>query len=1424
MVQIIGYNDQVQVTEVVTLPSISNDIITFEKGTIYNSENKIGEIIGNISDTEELSLRFIPDDQYNYDYDIKILKDNFSSTLAGIGTQSIGFVNLTGSNISVSVGSSTNIIAANTTLTKALFANVEVINTLTNARTYVELYVDHDNTNTFISEYYFDNDINSEYSDNFIGTFRSNIDSGVLSLSFENSNTGIGSTTILVRSKIVGFGTTAIGIGTYRFKASGQPDGDEKTARLQSNYSNISGIATIFSANKEDVTTVKSIAKVSYGNTSALHQILTIHDNTDVYTLQYPFLSIGSTSGIGTFGSEYSGSNLVLKFYPDSGISTNISVQVYSEVIQTELDTTNTPEELNYGSASESLSYSFYNSINGNRVNRTEFDLKHSQIPIFAKTFDPSDSNVLNLTTGTFTIPNHFFNTGERLVYEAGSTFTSIAGTSIQVGSSGLSTEVYAIRLNSDQFQLASSKSNAESGTKLTFSSYGGGNAHILEMYKKMEKSIISIDGVVQSPIAYTPVNYTLSNNGGQISAGSTYFSISGISSIFPGDILKIDNEFIKVESVGLGTTSVGPITGTGSFNIIQSKRGFVGTQSTTHTDGSTARVYLGSFNIVKNKIHFSEAPLGNNNDLNNSNIPYARSSFGGRVYLRQDYSSNQIYDNISKSFTGIGQTYRLTVQGINTTGIETGSGVLFINDVFQTPSTVNNIGNNYDFIENSGISSVVFSGITSSGGQLILSDYDVNTNQLPRGGIIVSLGSTSGLGFAPLVGASVTAVVSGGVITSVGLGTTDIVGSGYRGVVSIGVTDLNHTGTAANITATVGAGGTLTFNVVSGGTGYVNPVIIAPQPSYENLPVTGVSRLGIGSTTETGNGLLVTLDVGASSTTGIGSTLFEVTSFKISRPGYGFRVGDVIKPVGLVTARGLASPLSNFELTVLDTFTDSFSSWQFGELDFIDSISTLQNGSRTRFPLYYNGTLLSFETNPESQVDLNAVLLIFINGVIQEPGIHYQFEGGTSFTLSSAPTANDNISIFFYRGTRGVDSLEVNAVESLKQGDNVIINKFNSIESQDERTIFNISASDKIETNIYGGVGINDTYYRPFNWIKQKVDKYIGGEYVYKTRDSIESLVYPTAKIIGDFKLSSTDIFVDDAQFFNYEENESAILIDGINAIIVNGSDPVSAAITATVSVAGTISGLTIVDGGTGYVGSSITVFFSAPQSVGVGIGTTATATLTVTNGSLTSPISITNSGFGYTYTKPPQVLAPTTNISFENIKDITTIQGSSGIITGITTTTGSGSHPLALRFFLNSNTFSGLTNGYPIYVYDTIVGKGVTSVDGSNSSKVGVGTTFVDNIYIVRNFTSVDANNARFDADILSTTSVSGLTTSRSTSSPCGRFSWGRLTGFATRTSPISIGVTGLTIDSGLSTFPTIQRRGYGLRDTGALRKDLG
>ena len=1428
-------NDDVQLTELVLFKD-SNDVFTFEKSNIYNTSQELGELSGNIDEFGNTTLRFTPNDIYDSDYDLKVFKNYFNTDLVGISTQSVGFVDLVGVNRIVAVGQTSELVSANIGNVDSFFATIEVTDNTASDKNYVELYVTHDGTNSYFSEYYVDTKQESGYSSNFIGTFTSEINSGILSINYENTS----SNEILVRSKIVGFGTTSSGIGTYRFKESGQTDGTERSLKLESNFTNVSSASTIVGFSTSNITSVKNLIRVSYGSTSAIHQVLMFQNSLNIYNVQYPFLSIGSTSGIGTFSTEYNGSNFNLIFHPDTSISDTVQIQTFSEAIYGTSDFTNVAPDLTYGPSTESLSLIQYNAINGSRSNKTNFTLNHGGVPIFEKKFNPADTSTLNPSTGIFTVNDHFFNTGERLIYTPNSTFVGVAASSVGIGATlnsvGIVTdilpeEVYAIKINKDKFRISTRSDFASSGIYVTFTSSGSGNSHELEMYKKTEKSLIDIDGIIQSPLAFTPINTTLNDNGGQITNSATIFGVSGIASIRPNNIVRVDDEYMKVVSVGVGTTSVGPISGSGSVNLLEVNRSFVGTISTSHTDGTEVRVYSGSYNIIGSQIYFTDAPKGKSTTLkDSSNLEFAKSTFDGRVYLRNDYTNNRIFDDISDRFSGIGQTYTTTIQGINTTGIQTGSSILLINGIFQKPSTFNNTGNNYSYIENVGVSSVVFTGITSSNGSIIKSETDINQNQLPRGGVIISLGSTGGLGVAPLVGASVTAVIgAGGTVVSVGLGTTDIYGSGYRGTVSIGITESGHTGTAATITALVGLGGTLAFTVVNAGTGYTNPTIEIPQPSYENLEIIGVSRLGIGATTETGTGLLISVDVGASSTTGIGSTLFEVSSFDITRSGYGFKVGDVFKPVGLVTDRNIPSLASDFELTVLDVYSDKLSSWEFGEFDFIDPITDLQDGNRTRFPLSYNGQLLSFEINandPDSSlIDLNALLLIFVNGVLQTPQESYIFEGGTSFTFNVAPEPEDNISIFFYKGTSGSDSVTVSIVETVKEGDLVQVlknNEYSGTVDQNIRTIYNIATSDKIETNLYVDAGIDQTNFKPLSWTKQKVDKFINGETVYKTRDSIESLVYPTARIIKDLSTSDTEIFVDDAQFFNYEENTSSLIISSFGGLIVSGTSPVAAGLTAIVSAAGTIQSLSITNAGSGYVGSAITVSISAPPSVGVGVGTTATATATLTNGQVTST-TIVNSGFGYLQSAPPQVLAPLPSFIKEDVNSITTVEGFSGIVTGITTTSGTSGNPLALKFFLNSSSFVGLETGYPLYIFDTSVGSGVTSIDSSDIALVGIGTTFLDNVYYIHSITS-SGSNSEIITNVDSGSNIIGINTSGTTSQPIGKFSWGKLSGFTRSISPISIAVTGFTVDSGLSTFPSIQRRDYGLRDSGALRKDLG
>ena len=1384
------------------------------------------------SDSEGQFIRFIPDDPYDTDYDIKFIKNRFNSDINGIGTQSIGFVNLTSVNQGVGIGSTETLFSVGTENIDSLYAKVQVIDDATKEMSYIELLLDHDGTNTYQADFYFDSTDLQGISTSYKGQFQPRIDSGTLHLDYYNDQ----SSSVLLRSKIVGFGTTAVGVGTYRFLAPGQPSGSENSARFQSNYALSSTPTAVVGISTNSTSTVKSSIRVSYGETSALHQVLMIHDFENVYTTQYPFISIGGTSGIGTFGGEISGTDSILKFYPDAGIGTDILIQSFSEIIYTQNDYLNPAQNLEYGPTTELLTLTAYDAVNGTRANKLDFDITYQGIPIYQKRFNPADSTKLDPATGIFTINNHFFRTGEELYYEPGSTFVGVGATGVGIGTTesyvGIVTTVlpdvvYAIRVNNDQFKLSTKREYANAGISVTFTSFGSGNYHSLEMSNKLSKTVISLDGVVQKPISFVPISYTVANNVNTVSTGATYFSISGISTIKPTDIVKIGTEYLGVTGVGLGTTTSGPITGLGTFPLLEVKRGFVGSSATTHVDGELVQLYRGAFNIEGNKVHFTTAPKGNPRQFRDqSNLLYPKTAFAGRVFLRNDYTTNVVYDDISDQFTGIGQTYSLTVGGANTTGIQTGSGILFLNDIFQTPTTDNNAGNNYELFGASGISSVRFSGITSTNGQIIISDGDVNQNQLPRGGVIVSLGSTNGLGFAPLVGASVTAILNGsGGVIDVGIGTEDISGSGYYGNVSIGITDPNHSGTEASITATVGVGGTLAFNVVSPGSGYVNPTIIVPEPSYENLPVIGVSREGIGPTTETGENLLITVDVGAVSTTGIGSTLFEVSSFKISRSGYGFKKGDVFKPVGLVTAAGLSAPLADFELTVLETFSDSFSMWQFGELDYIDSVKNLQNGTRKRFPLYYNGQLLSFEKDPldntSVNIDLNAVLVIFINGVIQQPGSAYQFDGGTSFTFSDAPRSEDNVAIFFYRGTVGEDTFLVNVTETIKEGDSVQVFRNNDhidTYAQNIRGIEVLSASDKIETNIYTGPGIDEVYYKPVTWIKQKKDKIIQGDYVSKARDSIEAQIYPTAKIISDIRNTDGELFVDDAEFFDYEEDNYSVFIDSVDGLIVQGTDPEAAALTATVSAGGTISSLTVVNAGSGYTSGTATVKIASPKSIGVGVGTTATATLTVSGGSVTSA-TIVNPGLGYT--QPPQVLTSFPDFGAELVTNITTVEGFTGIITGITTTTGTLGNPLAIKFFVQGpSAFTGLQTNYPIYIKSTSVGTGLTSIYNNDNEVVAISTSYLDNIYIVHDLTTF-GTNGEIISNIDSNTNVVGVAVTGTSADPVGRYSWGKLSGINRGSSPVAIGVSGLTADAGLSTYPSIQRKGFGLRDLGAIRR---
>jgi hypothetical protein len=124
---------------------------------------------------------------------------------------------------------------------------------------------------------------------------------------------------------------------------------------------------------------------------------------------------------------------------------------------------------------------------------------------------------------------------------------------------------------------------------------------------------------------------------------------------------------------------------------------------------------------------------------------PSEENSFNGRVFLRSNYDGNAVFDDVSEQFTGITSSFELTTSGISTVGIKSDNGVLLINNIFQYPES----DEAFSFVESGGSTFVNFVGFGTTG--FIGKTYDVNVKGYPRGGIIISYGTTSGAYYEPL-------------------------------------------------------------------------------------------------------------------------------------------------------------------------------------------------------------------------------------------------------------------------------------------------------------------------------------------------------------------------------------------------------------------------------------------------------------------------------------------------------------------------------------------------------------------------------------------------------------------------------------------------------------------------------------------------
>ena len=248
-------------------------------------------------------------------------------------------------------------------------------------------------------------------------------------------------------------------------------------------------------------------------------------------------------------------------------------------------------------------------------------------------------------------------------------------------------------------------------------------------------------------------------------------------------------------------------------------------------------------------------------------------------------------------------------------------------------------------------------------------------------------------------------------------------------------------------------------------------------------------------------------------------------------------------------------------------------------------------------------------------------------------------FNGGSIEEFTEAPKSGDTAKVLFYKGSGDVDVVFRDVLETVKVGDNLTLNYDKGLTDaylqQDERVVTGINTTDSVKTNPYGGPGITDdeTIVRPLKWCRQTEDKIIDGKVVGKDRVKYEVAVQPTTLLTQSVGVGSTVAFVQSVRPFFDPENENPLDVNKQTIELISQNSKVSAAATANVSAAGTITSITITDGGFGYTSAPVVTI---ANPVGLGTTTRATATSAISSG-VVNAMTITGPGTGYTSTNPP-------------------------------------------------------------------------------------------------------------------------------------------------------------------------------------------
>ena len=1354
---------QHRMLQVIDVVHNNSDIYLQQYGRMESVYN-LGSFDVNILGTKGRLLWYPIDYKLN-DYDIAAISYHIDDELLSVGSTSFGVTKIdsTSTNVATATTTGTTIVSIGVTYRSSkILVNITGDNSITSGGEFEfdEFNLIHDGTTVDIVEYGHTLTDVVDQSDPAagLGTYSAYISGSNVKIDWFPSQThaGIGTTAVVNTIQVSMGATGSLGAqGTIdlkhgRFQST--PTGIASTASPSVNV--IGEYVTQASSTVDGYDAAYFVVQLTDTNqtgTSEMFEGLVLDDyrlDTDTGDSYETFYGDVGTSGIATVGTRVVSDST-------AGIATvqllctptaNIAVQadVYMNAIKV---TDDDKDNMSFNNSSVQTEYGLYEGTENNL--KKAFMLTHNTERIFERSFEGDNSDIVDVTNNTIKLPNHFFVTGEKIkyVHEGAGTVgaVGIAETDgfVGIGSTTLlPSHAFVVKINDDKIKLAvtAQKALLKLPDVVDLTSVGIGTSHRFVSTNPNAKVILSLDNIIQSPVVSTAVTTTLAQ---EMFTTDDLCFFTGISSFSGADLFKVNDEIMKIESVGVGST-----------NRFRIKRRWLGTNLAGHSTGALVTKVQGSYNITDNVLNFAEAPYGNIPLSSTTNPPDSRdwvgvatgSNFSGRMFIRsgienssnETYYNNNIFEDISSEFNGVESVFDLTVGGGNTTGIATENAVILINDVFQGPVS------NYNLGESSGVTTVTFTGTASS------VSTDINLSTLPIGGVILSLGSTEGHGYQPLVAAGGTAVVStAGTIASVSIGYS---GSGYRsGIgqtvnVGVGTTSLTTPNTEWVGTATIGSNGTLTgvaITISKGGYSQtVPPFVVIDSPlSYTNIP------LEYSSESVSGVGTNATVDI----VVGQGSS---VTDFSINCTGSGYRENEILT-IPYAGTTGIPTDTSTyyneFQLTVTEQFSDKFSGWSIGELENLDDWDSLFDGETLTFPLKRSGDLVSIRTSKGSKIDIEQVILVFINDILQVPNRGYKFEGGSVITMTEAPKVGDKSKVLFYKGSGSADVISKEILETVKKGDDLTIENGSQPYYLKEtvRGVSTVTSTSTVETVPYFGPGNtqDENLERPVIWTRQTEDKIINEEMVGKDRELYNAQVNPAAYLIKSVGIGSTVFYVDSVRPFFDPDNEMADATNRANrqnnVTIISQESKTGAIGTCLVTTAGIVTSVDVTDGGSGYTAAPSVVFGQT------GVGTTATGRSFINAVGIVTGIEVLTGGTEYLQTNVPSCLIqPPTAVAESD--EVGSYHGDDGIIVGFGTEGAEASVDKSLIFdihipygsFMRNTslvgtavTLSGISTGDYFVIKNTYVGFADTTLKSLDiaGDVIGIGTDFVDNIYQV-------------------------------------------------------------------------------------------